>query len=177
MFVPAENRLEKCDDFATGPGAVFLYTRGLASWAPVGISMGAFDSALRYLKKRKQFGSPLASFQMVQEKLVKMLANIQSMWLVAWRVTKLAEDERLTHGQSALAKFYCTTRGRECVSMARELVGGNGIVDEPDFGVARAFVVSVARVSWLCALLSLLSLVCWKKQTNTKTGHGANAHL
>jgi hypothetical protein len=58
----------------------------------------------RYLKERKQFGAPLAAFQLNQEKLVRMLGNIQAMLLVGWRLCKLYESGKMTPGRSSLGK-------------------------------------------------------------------------
>lgn len=112
-------------------------SRVLAAWGPVGASMGAYDVALKYVKERKQFGVPIASFQLVQEKLVRMLGMIQSMALVAWRVTRLFEEGKMTPGMSALAKSQNTLNARTVVALGREILGGNGIVD--DYGVASLF--------------------------------------
>lgn len=60
----------------------------------------------RYLKERKQFGAPLAAFQINQQKLVHMLGNVQAMVLVGWRLCKLYEKEKMTPGQASLAKVW-----------------------------------------------------------------------
>mgnify|MGYP002775114172 CR=1 FL=1 len=58
----------------------------------------------RYLLERKQFGVPLASYQINQEKLTRMLGNIQAMSLMGWRLCKLYEAGKMTHGHASLAK-------------------------------------------------------------------------
>ena len=59
---------------------------------------------IRYLGERKQFGVPLAAFQLNQEKLVRMLGNIQAMWLLGWRLSKLHSSSKMTIGQASLGK-------------------------------------------------------------------------
>ena len=59
---------------------------------------------IRYLGERKQFGVPLATFQLNQEKLVRMLGNIQAMWLLGWRLCKLHGSGKMTTGQASLGK-------------------------------------------------------------------------
>ena len=59
---------------------------------------------IRYLGERKQFGVPLAAFQLNQEKLVRMLGNIQAMWLLGWRLCKLHSSSKMTIGQASLGK-------------------------------------------------------------------------
>lgn len=58
----------------------------------------------RYLQERKQFGAPLAAFQINQQKLVQMLSNIQAMFLIGWRLCKLYESGKMTPGQASLGK-------------------------------------------------------------------------
>ncbi|GFY95788.1 acyl-CoA oxidase 4 [Actinidia rufa] len=91
----------------------------------------------RYLKERKQFGAPLAAFQITQQKLVQMMGNIQAMILVGWRLCKLYESGKMTAGRVSLGKAWITSKARETVSLGRELLGGNGILT--DFLVAKAF--------------------------------------
>eukprot|EP01027_Heterolobosea_sp_BB2_P003222 GEZU01004885.1.p1 GENE.GEZU01004885.1~~GEZU01004885.1.p1 ORF type:complete len:446 (+),score=116.90 GEZU01004885.1:105-1442(+) len=136
-FVPDENRLANAVDFRTGPARVLGISRIHASWLPVGIAMGAYESALQYAKTRRQFGVSLASNQLIQEKLVRVLATIQAMTMLVWRVSKMWEKGSITPGISSMVKAHNTLRGRECVAICREIVGGNGIVT--DFGVARHF--------------------------------------
>nr|CAB3470579.1 unnamed protein product [Digitaria exilis] len=109
----------------------------MVSWISIGIAMGAYDVSLRYLGERKQFGAPLASSQMNQEKLVRMLGNIQAMSLLGWRLCKLHDAGKITAGQASLGKAWITKQARETVALGRELLGGNGIVI--DFHVGKAF--------------------------------------
>lgn len=136
-FVPDSARLPGVNAFSD-TNKILALSRVMVAWMPVGMAMGAYDMAARYVKERRQFGAPLASFQLVQERLARMLGNVQAMWLLAWRVTRLHEQGGLTHEQGALAKAWNTLRGRECVALARELLGGNGVVG--DFLVAKHFV-------------------------------------
>jgi hypothetical protein len=100
--------------------------------------MGSYDAALKHLKERQQFGSPLAGFQLMQEKLVRMLGNAQAMYLMSWRLSELfVKHGQVTRGQSSLVKAHNTLKGREVVALAREVLGGNGIIY--DNVVARHF--------------------------------------
>ncbi|KAG0517117.1 hypothetical protein BDA96_09G060800 [Sorghum bicolor] len=136
VFVPEEERIPGINSFQDIK-KVFAMSRVLVTWQPIGISMGVFDMCHRYLKERKQFGAPLAAFQLNQEKLVRMLGNVQAMLLVGWRLCKLYEAGKLTPGQSSLGKAWTSRKAREVVSLGRELLGGNGIL--ADFLVAKAF--------------------------------------
>ncbi|PKA67096.1 Acyl-coenzyme A oxidase 4, peroxisomal [Apostasia shenzhenica] len=136
VFVPDEDRLPGVNSFQD-TNKVLAVSRVMVAWQPIGISMGVFDICHRYLKERKQFGAPLAAFQLNQEKLVHMLGNIQAMFLVGWRLCKLYESGKMTSGHASLGKAWTSKKARETVSLGRELLGGNGIL--ADFLVAKAF--------------------------------------
>lgn len=136
VFVPDEDKLPGVTCFQD-TNKVLAVSRVMVAWQPIGISMGVFDACHRYLKERKQFGAPLAAFQLNQEKLVRMLGNIQGMLLVGWRLCKLYESGKMTPGQASLGKAWTSRMARKTVSLARELMGGNGIL--ADFLVAKAF--------------------------------------
>ncbi|KAM0948126.1 putative acyl-CoA oxidase [Dioscorea sansibarensis] len=136
VFVPEEDRLPGVNSFQD-TNKVLAVSRVMVAWQPIGISMGVFDMCHRYLKERKQFGAPLAAFQLNQEKLVRMLGNIQAMVLVGWRLCKLYESGKMTPGHASLGKGWISLKARETVSLGRELLGGNGIL--ADFLVAKAF--------------------------------------
>ncbi|CAM0957585.1 unnamed protein product [Alopecurus aequalis] len=136
VFVPEEDRLTGINSFQD-ISKVLEMSRILVTWQPIGVSMGVYDMCHRYLKERKQFGAPLAAFQLNQEKLVRMLGNVQAMVLVGWRLCKLYESGKMTPGPASLCKAWISSNSREVVSLGRELLGGNGIL--ADFLVAKAF--------------------------------------
>ncbi|KAF2071301.1 hypothetical protein CYY_007376 [Polysphondylium violaceum] len=138
-FVPDEQQLPLAKDFQTGPGKCLFLTRIVAAWIALGVASNAYEKCLEYVKQRKQFGQPLASFQLVQERLTRMLGNLQGMTLMCLRISQLFDQGKLTYGQVGLLKAHVSLKGREIVSLSRELLGGNGIAS--DFGgVARNFV-------------------------------------
>ncbi len=144
--VPEANRLPG----ATGFQAVadqLNNARSDVAWEAVGISMGAYENALGYANARIQFDKPISAFQLSQEKLVKMLANITAMQALMVQNAKLqARDGRISAERASLAKFFCTERMRETVAFARELLGGNGILLEHN--VARFFADAEAVYSY-----------------------------
>lgn len=135
-FVPDSARLPGVTGFKD-TNKVLALSRIMVSWLPIGMAMGAYDMAARYLTERSQFGTPLASFQLMQEKLARMLGNVQAMFLMGWRLAKLAEAGTMSHEQASLVKAWNTLRGREVVALAREVLGGNGV--QADFHVAKQF--------------------------------------
>jgi glutaryl-CoA dehydrogenase len=125
--VPAANRLAGAESFKDA-GRVLAATRVTCAYAALGHAVAAYDAALTYARAREQFGRPLASFQIVQEKLVRMLSEITAMQLYCLRVARLTEEERLSDTIAALAKLNNTTKAREVAAEARNLLGGNGIL-------------------------------------------------
>jgi glutaryl-CoA dehydrogenase len=125
--VPATNRLPHASSFRD-TARVLTSTRLTCAWAGLGHAVAAFDAALSYARQRKQFGKPLVSFQIVQEKLVRMLTEVTAMQLYCLRLGRLQEENRLTDTIAALAKLNNTTKAREVITEARNLLGGNGIL-------------------------------------------------
>jgi glutaryl-CoA dehydrogenase len=127
--VPDENRLAHAKTFADC-AKVLANTRGICAWMALGHATAGYDAALRYAMERKQFGKPLASFQIVQEKLVNMLADLTSMQLYCMQIGRLGEAGRLSPTVAGLAKMHNTKTARRLLSEARDLLGGNGILLE-----------------------------------------------
>jgi glutaryl-CoA dehydrogenase len=131
--VPEENRLQNANSFRDTAN-VLRMTRASVAWSAVGCARGAYEHALRYAQERTQFGRPLVRFQLVQDLLVRMLANITASAAMCTRVSQLQDEGRLADEHASLAKMFCTMRMRETVGWARELMGGNGILLENHVG-------------------------------------------
>jgi glutaryl-CoA dehydrogenase len=127
--VPASSRLPGANSFKD-TGKVLASTRQTCAWAALGHAVGSYDAALSYCRARSQFGRPLVSFQIVQEKLVRMLAEVTAMQLYCLRVGRLGEHDRLSDTIAGLAKMNNTSRARRVIAQARDLLGGNGILLE-----------------------------------------------
>lgn len=129
--VKEENRLQNCDSFKD-VAKVLQMTRAGVAWMAVGVARGAYESALKYTRVRKQFSKPIASFQLIQNHLVEMLSNLTAMQTMVFQLSKLQDQGKLTDEHASLAKVFCTLRTRDVVSKAREVMGGNGILLEYD---------------------------------------------
>ncbi|MDC7995180.1 acyl-CoA dehydrogenase family protein [Altibacter sp. HG106] len=129
--VPESDRLQKCDSFKD-TAKVLKMTRAAVAWQAVGCARGAYESALKYTKKREQFGRPIASFQLIQNHLVEMLSNLTAMQTLCFRLSELQDADLLTDEHASLAKVFCSMRTRDVVSQAREVMGGNGILLDHD---------------------------------------------
>lgn len=127
VFVPADAALPGATSFAA-TAAVLFATRLAVSWSAVGHAIACYESAVAYAQQRIQFGRPLATKQMVQERLTRMLSLVTQMQLLVARTTRLADAGRLTGEQASLAKYTCTRQAREVAAIARDMLGGNGIL-------------------------------------------------
>ncbi|HEX6677929.1 MAG TPA: acyl-CoA dehydrogenase family protein [Actinomycetes bacterium] len=132
--VPEASRLPGANSFKD-TGRVLAGTRQAVAWGALGHATAAYDCAVAYCRARRQFGKPLVSFQIVQDKLVKMLAEVCSMQLYCLRLGRLIEEGKLTDTIAAIAKMNNTRKARQVILEARDLLGGNGIL--LDFHVMR----------------------------------------
>jgi glutaryl-CoA dehydrogenase len=125
--IPAENRLPGASTFKDA-GRVLAASRNLVAWMALGHALAAYECALTYATERLQFGRPLAGFQLIQDKLVSMLAEVTAMQLYCFRLARLIQDGRLTDTIAALAKRNNARKARQVIADARDILGGNGIL-------------------------------------------------
>lgn len=125
--VPEQNRLANARTFADC-ATVLANTRGICAWMALGHATAGYEAALRYALERTQFGKRLASFQIVQQRLVTMLADLTSMQLYCMQIGRLADAGALSPTVAGLAKMHNTRTARKILSEARDLLGGNGIL-------------------------------------------------
>ena len=144
-LITEENRLQNANSFKD-TAKVLRMTRAGVAWMATGCARGAYESALDYTRNRKQFGKPIASFQMIQGHLVEMLSNLTAMQTLVFRLSEMQDEGILLDEHASLAKVFCTMRTRDVVSRAREVMGGNGILLEHD--VARFVADSEAIYSY-----------------------------
>jgi glutaryl-CoA dehydrogenase len=131
--VPESDRLQNANSFKD-TAVVLRQTRSGVAWQAVGVMLAAYEIALAYAREREQFGRPIGKFQLVQDLLVRMVGNVTGCLGMAVRLAQLQDAGQYRDEHSALAKAYCTTRMREVVGWARELLAGNGIVLDYDIG-------------------------------------------
>ncbi|WP_419817543.1 acyl-CoA dehydrogenase family protein [Glaciibacter flavus] len=136
VIVPESDRLQNIDSFRD-VAIVLRMTRAEVAWQAIGVMVGAYEAALAYAKQRVQFGKPIASFQLVQQKLANALSNITASIALCVRVSEMQDEGIQKDHHSAMAKAFATARMRETVALCREIMGGNGI--QLDHGVARYF--------------------------------------
>src|SRR5438270_3639811 len=134
VHVPAENRLALSRSFKD-TALVLTATRSGVAWEAVCHAIAAYEIALTYAKERIQFDKPLISFQIIQNKLAIMLANVTTMQLLCLRLGQLQAENKMTASMASMAKMNNARLAREVVADAREMLGGNGIL--LDYHIAR----------------------------------------
>ncbi|HKH76944.1 MAG TPA: acyl-CoA dehydrogenase family protein, partial [Rubrobacteraceae bacterium] len=132
--VPDENRLRGANSFKD-TNKVLTATRGGVAYEAVGHAIAAYEAAVTYAKERVQFGKPIASFQLIQNKLANMLAEITTMQLMCVRLAQLQEQGKMTGPMASLAKMNNAKKAKQVCSDARDIMGGNGVLLE--YHVAR----------------------------------------
>ena len=129
VFVPDSHLLPNVSGLK-GPLGCLNQARYGIGWGAIGVAMNCYDVALQYSKDRIQFDKPIASFQMIQEKLVWMLNEITKGQLLALQVGKNKDDGSLKHTQVSMIKMNNVKIARECIKLARGILGANGITSD-----------------------------------------------
>ena len=125
--IPEENRLPE----AKGLGStlsVLTHSRYGVGWDGLGQATDCYETALAYTKEREQFGQPLASFQLVQQKLVQMLNEISLSQLLSIHIGRLKDAGELTPPLVSMFKMNNVAKAREICAQARDVLGGNGVL-------------------------------------------------
>jgi glutaryl-CoA dehydrogenase len=126
--IPAGNRLPNAKGLRAPLSCLSQARVGIA-WGVIGAAIDCYETALAYAKERKQFGRPIAGFQLVQEKLVWMVQEITKGQLLALRLTRMMEAGIAQPPQISLAKRNNVRMALECARLARDLLGATGITD------------------------------------------------
>lgn len=127
--VPKENLLPNVSGLKGPLGCLNQARYGIA-WGALGAAMDCYDTALRYAKERKQFGKPIAAFQLQQKKLAEMITEITKGQLLVWRLGTLKNENRATAAQISMAKRNSVETAIIIAREARQILGGMGITGE-----------------------------------------------
>ena len=134
VHVPATDRLALTGSFADTARVLAVSRQGVA-WEALGHAIAAYECALAYALTRNQFGRPIARFQLIQDKLARMLADVIGMQMFCYRLGRLQAQGQATAAASSLAKLNTAAGARRVCAEARDILGGNGILLE--YHVAR----------------------------------------
>jgi glutaryl-CoA dehydrogenase len=129
VVVPKENVLPNIQGLK-GPLNCLNSARYGIAWGAVGAAMDCFDAALRYSLERKQFGKPIASFQLQQKKLAEALTEITKAQLLAWRLGKLRDEDKSTPAQISMAKRNNVYMALNIARDTRQILGAMGITND-----------------------------------------------
>lgn len=127
--IPIGNLLPKARGLKAALRCLNQARYGIA-WGALGSAIFTFQESLRYALEREQFGRPIASFQLQQEKFAWMITEIAKASLLCLRLGRLKEAGSLHHAQISMAKRNNVWMARECARMAREIHGAYGISGE-----------------------------------------------
>jgi len=128
-WIPEENILPKAVGLKAALMCLTQARYGIA-WGAVGAAMACYETALEYAKTRIQFDKPIASFQLVQEKLVYMLTEITKAQLLCIQLGRLKDQGKANYVQVSLAKRNNVYHALEIARLARDILGANGILNE-----------------------------------------------
>ncbi|HJQ29847.1 MAG TPA: acyl-CoA dehydrogenase family protein [Rubrobacter sp.] len=125
--VPENARLPK----AGGLGStlsILTHSRYGVGWDGLGQASDCYETALAYAKEREQFGKPIASFQLIQQKLVEMVNEISLSQLLSIHVGRLKDAGELDPATVSMFKMNNVAKARRTAALARDVLGGNGIL-------------------------------------------------
>src|ERR687896_350097 len=125
--VPAENRLPKAEGLGSTL-SILTHSRYGVGWDGLGQATDCYETALAYAREREQFGQPLASFQLVQQKLVAMVSEISLSQLLSVHVGRLKDAGRLDAPTVSMFKMNNVAKARTIAATARDVLGGNGVL-------------------------------------------------
>jgi glutaryl-CoA dehydrogenase len=128
-YVPEENVLPGVEGMK-GPLSCLTQARFGIAWGAVGAARDCFEEARQYATDREQFGSPIARFQLQQQKLAEMATQISLAQLLAYRLAELKERGDLRPQHVSMAKRNNVRMARNQSRIAREILGGNGITTD-----------------------------------------------
>ena len=127
--IPASNLLPESGGLKSPLSCLTQARYGIA-WGALGALEAVYTTALDYTTTRETFGQPIASRQLVQDKLVRMLTGHTTGLLLAYRLATLKDAGEMGFGQVSMAKRVNVRTALEGARLARELLGGNGITTE-----------------------------------------------
>jgi glutaryl-CoA dehydrogenase len=128
--IPASNLLPKSGGLKSPLMCLNQARYGIA-WGAVGAAMACYDCALQYSLFRKQFhDQPIASHQLVQEKLAWMITEITKAQLLILQVGRLKDQDKAQHQHISMAKRNNVWMALECARLSRDILGANGVADE-----------------------------------------------
>lgn len=113
-----------------GPLSCLNSARYGIAWGVIGAAIDCYETAVKYSLERKQFGKPIASFQLQQKKLAEFLTEITKAQLLCWRLATLKNENQATPAQISMAKRNNVQMAIEIARESRQILGAMGILGE-----------------------------------------------
>ena len=129
VCVPDSARLPNIEGLK-GPLSCLTQARYGIAWGMVGAAVDCYNTALNYSKERKQFSKPIAGYQLTQAKLADMVTKITESQLMVYRLGRLKDEGKMKFQQVSMAKRNNCMMARNIAKTAREVLGGNGIMED-----------------------------------------------
>lgn len=127
--IPKENILPNVEGLR-GPLSCLSQARFGIAWGVIGAANACYHEALNYVQNRMMFNKPLASYQLIQAKLAKMVQEISKAQLLSWHLSNVKENGKLIPAQISLVKMNNVRMALDVAREARDMLGANGIIDE-----------------------------------------------
>ena len=127
--VPDSSRLPNIEGLK-GPLGCLTQARYGIAWGMVGAAIDCYETAVDYSLERKQFSKPIAGYQMTQAKLAEMLTQITMAQLTVYQLGRLKDQGKMRFDQVSLAKRNHCYMARDVARSSREILGGNGIIED-----------------------------------------------
>ena len=127
--VPDSSRLPKIEGLK-GPLSCLTQARYGIAWGMVGAAVDCYQTALDYSLERKQFSKPIAGYQLTQAKFAEMITQITMAQLTVYQLGRLKDDNKMRFDQVSLAKRNHCKMARDVARTCREILGGNGIMED-----------------------------------------------
>ena len=127
--VPDSSRLPNIEGLK-GPLSCLTQARYGIAWGMVGAAVDCYQTALDYSLERKQFSKPIAGYQLTQAKFAEMITQITMAQLTVYQLGRLKDDNKMRFDQVSLAKRNHCKMARDVARTCREILGGNGIIED-----------------------------------------------
>ena len=127
--IPLANKLPKVKGLK-GPLSCLSQARYGIAWGAIGAAMACYDWTLQYAQTRIQFGKPIGSFQLIQQKLVHIITEITKAQLLCLRLAQIKDGGRVRPQQISMAKMNNVQMALDAARLCRDVLGAAGIVDE-----------------------------------------------
>ena len=127
--VPDSSRLPNIEGLK-GPLSCLTQARYGIAWGMVGAAVDCYQTALDYSLERKQFSKPIAGYQLTQSKLAEMITQITMAQLTVYQLGRLKDQNKMRFDQVSLAKRNNCSMARDVARTCREILGGNGIMED-----------------------------------------------